>query len=493
MNLNIAFEGGGGKGAAYIDVAKAIEDLLIRQRITGFSGSSAGALTALAMAVGISSKDLRLFTEYGGFERVLPKQGNAEADTGPSIRAVIQTLGAVQTGKLNLSDDYRKYYSQKKDLFAKIMKGIEVADEVIAGALTVQPIIPLRFFAPLALGFQPIKRLKDWVFSSLGDFEKKLDKNTFANLLTTGGMYRGDLLVDTLYDALTIYGINNGLLKQTAGRFGRIYDRNDQLVELHFTKEQIQVNNSRIIPKTDTKNPYGSITPGQLYGGKPIQSSSGAQPAAAEGVLKLVFSDTFIDTLTFQNLYDLTGKDLFVTGANLWDGNIYFFSKDTTPDFPVLEAVAISMHIPLLWSPVFVSYKSKGVDYTGFYVDGGLYNNFPIRIFTAPGNARGDLHLLKNNLIGNGSKAIGFCLDGRDKYLSASFPLSGNVISAILGSVLDRNTFEKYFEGTAENRHVWPLVTEGLSTYNFSPKEGVLSNLSQRNTKGIVNFLKSHL
>lgn len=66
----LAFEGGGGKGITYLGAIHALEDQQIlptsRQQIKGISGASAGAITALLVALGLSFSDLEKFLEDEG-------------------------------------------------------------------------------------------------------------------------------------------------------------------------------------------------------------------------------------------------------------------------------------------------------------------------------------------------------------------------------------------------------------------------------------------
>ncbi|WP_448624795.1 patatin-like phospholipase family protein [Geodermatophilus sp. URMC 64] len=93
------------------------------------------------------------------------------------------------------------------------------------------------------------------------------------------------------------------------------------------------------------------------------------------------------DALSFRAFRQLTGIDLVVTGANVTTHKPAMFSERLTPDFPVAEAVGISMNLPLLFKPVLVEAqvpaREGGVvdDYGGFWVDGGLLNNLPLHAF----------------------------------------------------------------------------------------------------------------
>jgi NTE family protein len=68
---NLAFKGGGVKGIAYVGALKALENANVISQITGFAGTSAGAITASLAACRISSDALNTFlgtTNYNDFK-----------------------------------------------------------------------------------------------------------------------------------------------------------------------------------------------------------------------------------------------------------------------------------------------------------------------------------------------------------------------------------------------------------------------------------------
>ncbi len=84
----------------------------------------------------------------------------------------------------------------------------------------------------------------------------------------------------------------------------------------------------------------------------------------------------------------MTGVDLIVTGTNITKKTPLYFSVYHTPDFPVTEAIGISMNFPLLFKPIYVNYKvhetmddDYNEKYHGLFVDGGMLNNLPFHAF----------------------------------------------------------------------------------------------------------------
>ena len=77
--------------------------------------------------------------------------------------------------------------------------------------------------------------------------------------------------------------------------------------------------------------------------------------------------------ITFQELYQQTGRKLYVTGSHVEGRRVTIFSPESTPTYSVIRAVVHSMSFPLYFQP------------DGSLVDGGLGMNYPIRLFDAYG------------------------------------------------------------------------------------------------------------
>ncbi len=77
---------------------------------------------------------------------------------------------------------------------------------------------------------------------------------------------------------------------------------------------------------------------------------------------------------TFRDLKAAGRPDLYVYGTNLSTRFGEVFSSEHTPTTRIADAVRISMSIPLFFS----AFRNVRND---IYVDGGLLNNFPIKLF----------------------------------------------------------------------------------------------------------------
>ena len=80
------------------------------------------------------------------------------------------------------------------------------------------------------------------------------------------------------------------------------------------------------------------------------------------------------ENATFNELKNQGYLDLYLVGTNLSTGYSEVFSCEHTPRTRVADAARISMSIPLFFAAV----RNMRRD---VYVDGGLFNNYPIKLF----------------------------------------------------------------------------------------------------------------
>ena len=88
------------------------------------------------------------------------------------------------------------------------------------------------------------------------------------------------------------------------------------------------------------------------------------------------------ENINFKELYELyPNKNFIVGGSNLTNGEMEYFSHDTTPEMPVYLAIRISTSFPFIF---------EKVEYNDcVYLDGGLIQNYPIEYFEDTENTLG--------------------------------------------------------------------------------------------------------
>jgi NTE family protein len=82
-------------------------------------------------------------------------------------------------------------------------------------------------------------------------------------------------------------------------------------------------------------------------------------------------------SITFAELHTKTNKTLVITGTSISEMDTFYFNYHTMPDMKVIDAIRISIGIPLYFTSV--SYTINNVKH--LFVDGGMLNNFPIYYF----------------------------------------------------------------------------------------------------------------
>jgi len=85
---------------------------------------------------------------------------------------------------------------------------------------------------------------------------------------------------------------------------------------------------------------------------------------------------------TFEEFSARGFRDLSIIASNLSKRRPEIFSLATTPDVAVADAVRMSMSIPFYFNAL--RFNGKYFGEGDLYVDGGLYNNFPIQIYDDP-------------------------------------------------------------------------------------------------------------
>jgi len=97
---------------------------------------------------------------------------------------------------------------------------------------------------------------------------------------------------------------------------------------------------------------------------------------------------------TFQDLHQLAGtRSLYLVGTNLSTHFAEIFSHEHTPNMSVANAARISMSIPLFFTAKKV--MKQDIGRTAVYVDGGLLNNYPVKMFDRGGYVENPIYLRK--------------------------------------------------------------------------------------------------
>jgi predicted patatin/cPLA2 family phospholipase len=89
---------------------------------------------------------------------------------------------------------------------------------------------------------------------------------------------------------------------------------------------------------------------------------------------ELIIKKDFPVNITFSQLYEKTKKYLALSGSNINKCRAEYFSHVTTPDMKILTALMITTRIPYFFPKI--------VHNDDYYVDGELFDPFPIKAFS---------------------------------------------------------------------------------------------------------------
>lgn len=317
----LALEGGGGKGNAYLGALFALEQLGILERLQTVAGSSAGAITSMALSLGMRPGEVFDFmanTDFGRFfdqpSDVRPRVGQPYEHTPPADRAKRRLVQSAWT-----------YEVSSLHTIGRIFLGLRKARSGLStGALQAQL---LKLFAPrdvrlalIALQYsrraaqappEPLtNRVIDQLVTSLPDYLTSLSQDT--------GIFSGESARDTLADLI-------------AARIG-------------------------------------------LRHADPAARRSQASARVDGRTVTFAQLDDFCSTFGYPLLR--------VTGSEICSLRSVIFSGATTPSFPVADAVRISMGLPLVYKPYWLRQDGSGQPPCGVYVDGGVFSNLPLLAYS---------------------------------------------------------------------------------------------------------------
>jgi len=91
-------------------------------------------------------------------------------------------------------------------------------------------------------------------------------------------------------------------------------------------------------------------------------------------LIKAFFITKNIDIdITFLELYNKTKKNIYICGSNISKDSIEYFSYNNTPNMKVLDALRISISVPILFTPILFN--------NDYYIDGVYFEYYPIEPF----------------------------------------------------------------------------------------------------------------
>jgi predicted acylesterase/phospholipase RssA len=457
---NIVLEGGGAKGAAYAGAIKAIEMALkqrydrlanptapltdlgntkaildygpevngkVKPQIKSFAGSSAGAITSFALALGLSAKQCVEVSDYpfknflkdthSGKYRMVSKEG--KISIGEDHRSLL--------GQGDETRNYRFKLDKKQVVLESVLKSQirklildAVFNTLIAGLLENLP------FLQNALIFvqNTSKSIGNWFKNLVGLNTNESNPNDPGNPFKLSGiaMYGVKVLYHVLVSmklwpvkkmsssspaSPQVFGYGNASAGPQNALLNMWWNRGaGWVVSLLFTKL-----------KRDTGMNIGKDAIGNLIWDRGMFSGFAVREFFYEVMLYACFHDTHfqrslfteeeckllnaikfdiqkgrlksdftslpfeirnklegLPNMTFEEFYKETGIDLIMCVSNYSTDEPIYFSQKASPKFPVIEAVGGSMSIPPAIKPVYT--EMDVVDYGA--ANHAIYNMDPV-------------------------------------------------------------------------------------------------------------------
>lgn len=174
---------------------------------------------------------------------------------------------------------------------------------------------------------------------------------------------------------------------------------------------------------------------------------------------------------TFEEFRARGYHDLFIVASNLSKRRPEIFSYDTTPKVAVADAVRLSMSIPFFFNAL--RYDGEKFGEGDYYVDGGLYNNFPIQIFDAPKYSRNNPWYLK----GINWQSLGCYLypELTNEKLSKNTQSLRDYLELTLSNFFDAFQAMSYENSSLDKRRTIKINDGGISPVEFNiPTESPL-------------------
>jgi predicted acylesterase/phospholipase RssA len=327
----LAFEGGGGKGNAYLGALYALDQLGVLGQLDTVAGSSAGAITALTLSLGMRPSEVFGFMKGTNFAKFFDQQSNAIPTLGkpyeesPSekekaLRAVVTAAWAHETRPVHLVG---RIAAALKTAISGVSSAI--VGVLLRGLYRVEDVT----FALTALRLGPLAGPAPTPRSATAPPEPT---SLPAQVL--------DQLLASLPSYLTSLSLDMGVFSGETAR-----DRFASLIA------------ERIGANVDLTT--GSSSPGAPVDGRSVTFAQ-------------------LDNFCSAHKYPL----LRVASSELCSLKTVIFSGKHTPNFPVADAVRMSMGLPFVYKPYTIRSTGSGLPPCGVYVDGGVFSNLPLLAFS---------------------------------------------------------------------------------------------------------------
>lgn len=202
-----------------------------------------------------------------------------------------------------------------------------------------------------------------------------MSKNRFKNIVFEGGGVKGIAYIgalkalekSTIIDSIQrVGGTSAGAITALLVGLGI---QSDNITNFIDKKDLGEIEDNNLIDIFDVTR---LLTKYGWNKGEAVRNWIGYAIEKATGNVNSTFED--IKKLQQEKKF----KDMYFVGTNLSTHSFKIFCYELTPKTPLIDAVEISMSIPLYFT-------AKSDEEKNYYVDGGVLMNYPIRLFDEEG------------------------------------------------------------------------------------------------------------
>lgn len=168
--------------------------------------------------------------------------------------------------------------------------------------------------------------------------------------------------------------------------------------------------------------------------------------------------------ITFEDLYNITKKTLFITSVNINEQHIEYFSHISHPKVSVLKTVRMSISIPFVFTPVNFN--------ECMYVDGGCIDNFPLSLFRDRKEELIGIYIVDKNPIKN--------------EINSFSEFTTQVIFSIINGITE-NSIKDYEE------NIIKIVIDNINTIDFDISAELKKYMYDAGYKSVGEFMDCNL
>ena len=195
---------------------------------------------------------------------------------------------------------------------------------------------------------------------------------------------------------------------------------------------------------------------------------------------------------TFADFKRLGHRDPYIVVSNLSRRRSEVMTYDTTPHVAVADAVRMSMSIPLFFEALRFDGKKFGEG--DLYVDGGLFDNYPLHVFDKPSLIHRNIFLRK----GINWQTLGFYLYPGDvkgkKQMRDAITLI-EFINLLMDNLYASNQLTAYEPNDIDQKRTIRISDCGVAAthFNIAPESNEYRALYESGRKAVREFFRAQI